>query len=286
MQTTKLNLQDKLPLTCSRSGNCCHGKRVNLNPWELNSLATEKKIAPREFRDLYCEFGGIRLKFDGKIGWDQKEACSQYIDDFGCSVHLGRPLACRLYPLGRQIQSEKVHYIYEGDEFPCLKPCPEVLDLPQLSVGEYLQGQQTEKYENAQDGYLELMQDIADVAFELLLDTGLAESGDKATLPLWREMGDDLPEVLADKIGAEWIDCLMIPEISDEDPIAFMAKHKELIFEKIQESFGGLQTHKEIHEASVLIMGVALHLARGLGANPEELAELWVDTAKSNGAQE
>ena len=286
MQTTKLNLQDKLPLTCSRSGNCCHGKNVNLNPWELNSFAIEKKIAPREFRDLYTKFGGILLTFDGKKGWDNKEACSQYIDNFGCSVHLGRPLACRLYPLGRQIQSEEVNYIYEGSEFPCLKPCPEVVDLPKLSVGEYLNGQQTEKYEKAQDGYLEFMQDIADVAFELLLETGLAESGDKLTLPIWRKMGDELPEDLAERIGAEWIDCLMIPEISDNNPVSFIAKHKEMFFDKIQEPFGGLQTFKEIHKASVLLMGLALHLARGLGANPQELAELWVDTAISNGAQE
>ena len=286
MKINKLSLQDKLPLTCSRTGNCCHGKMVFLNPWELNSLAKEKKHTPKEFRDLYCEYGGIRLKFNGKIGWDQKEACSQYIEDFGCSVHLGRPLACRLYPLGRHIQSEEVHYIFKGSEFPCLAPCPSVVDLPKLSVGEYLSGQMTEKFENAQDTYLDLMQNMADVAFELLLDTGLAASGDKATLKIWREMGDALPEVLAERIGDEWMDCLMIPQISDEDPTAFITKHNELIFLKIQQEFGSLQTHKELHEASCLIMGVALHLARSLGANPKELAELWIETAKSNGAQE
>ncbi len=286
MQTTKLNLQDKLPLTCSRSGNCCHGKNVNLNPWELHSFAKEKKTTTREFRDLYTEFGGIKLKFDGKIGWDNKEACSQYIDNFGCSVHLGRPLACRLYPLGRQIQSEEVNYIFEGKEFPCLAPCPEVVDLPKLSVGEYLAGQQTEKYEKAQDAYLELMQDIADVAFELLLDTGLSESGDKLTLPLWQKMGEELPETLADRIGEEWMDCLMIPEVSDDNPKDFIAKHKELIFIKIQEKFGAIQTNEELHKASVLVMGIALHLARAIGANPKDMADLWVDIAKTNGALE
>lgn len=286
MEINKLSLQDKLPLTCSRTGNCCHGKMVFLNPWELYSLAKEKKNTSREFRDLYCEFGGIRLKFNGKIGWDQKEACSQYIEDFGCSVHLGRPLACRLYPLGRHIQSEKIHYIYKGSEFPCLAPCPDVVELPLLSVGEYLKGQMTEKFENAQDSYLELMQNIADVAFELLLDSGLAASGDKDTLPLWIKIGGEQPEVVADRIGVEWIDCLMIPQISDDNPMAFIAKHNELILLKIQEEFGALQTFKELHEASGLIMGIALHLARSLGANPKELAELWVNIAKSHGAQE
>jgi Fe-S-cluster containining protein len=288
MITTKLTLHDTLPLTCSRTGTCCHGKSVLLNPWELVCLAREKKITAREFRDLYCEFGGIRLRFNGALGWKTQKACSQYITGFGCSVHLGRPLACRLYPLGRQIQSEVVHYMHEGNEFPCLEGCPEVLGLPQLTVGEYLAGQVTDKFEKAQDAYLDLMQNLADIAFELLLDTGLAESGDTETLPLWRKMGSEPPEVLADRIGDKWMDCLMLPEISDnlEDPLSFAGKHNSLLQAKAQKQFGAAQTNQELHKASVLIMGVTLHLARGIGANPEALADHWIAIAKNHGAKE
>jgi Fe-S-cluster containining protein len=259
-----------------------------LNPWELASLAREKGITPREFRDLYCEYGGIRLRFDGAVGWRDKLACSQYVGDFGCSVHLGRPLACRLFPLGRQIQNEEVHYMYQGAEFPCLEGCPEVTGLPLLNVGEYLKGQETERFEKAQDEYLDVMQSLADSAFELLLDTGLAESGDTETLPMWRKMGSMLPEILADRIGQEWMDSLMIPEISDKlaDPVLFARKHADLLQLKAQEKFGALQTNQEIRNACVFIMGIALHLARGLGANPEILAEHWIVTAKNHGAVE
>jgi Fe-S-cluster containining protein len=288
MKTNQLAIHDTLPLTCSRTGTCCHGKQVLLNPWELVCLAQEKKITSREFRDRYCEFGGTRLRFDGKKGWKGQLACSQYIDGFGCSVHLGRPLSCRLYPLGRQIQSEEVCYIYQGNEFPCLEGCPEVSELPYLTVGEYLKGQLTDKFEKAQDEYLELMQNLADIAFVLLLDTGLAESGDTKTLRHWRIMGNELPEVLVDRIGAEWVDCLMLPEISEDldDPILFARKHSELLQLKAQETFGALQTNPELHEASVLIMGVTLLLARSIGANPSALAEHWIDTAKLHGAKE
>ena len=286
MVTTKLSIQDQLPLTCSRRGTCCHGNLVMLNPWELACLAREKKVTPGEFRDLYCDYGGIRLRFDGKAGWKEKKACSQYVDNFGCSVHLGRPLACRLFPLGRQIQSEAVNYMYQGDTFPCLDGCPEVTGLPYLSVGEYLKGQLTEKFEKAQDEYLKLMQNLADTAFVLLLDTGLAESGDRETLPLWRKMANEFLEILPDRIGQEWIDSLMIPDISDDvdDPVSFARKHNDLLQSKAQEEFGALQTNQEFHKASVLIMGVALHLARGLGANPTVLAEHWIATAKKNGS--
>jgi len=261
---------------------------VLLNPWELVCLAREKKITAREYRDLYSEFGGIRLKFNGAPGWKNQKACSMYITGFGCSVHLGRPLACRLYPLGRQIQSEEVHYMHEGNEFPCLEGCPEVSGLPFLTVGEYLKGQETDKFELAQDAYLDLMQNLADIAFELLLDTGLAESGDTKTLPLWRKMGSEPPQSLAERIGQEWMDSLMLPEISDnlEDPVSFARRHNDLLQAKAQAEFGASQTNPALHEASVLTMGVALHLARGIGANPQALAEHWIATAKDHGAIE
>ncbi len=288
MQTTKLSSESILPLTCSRSGTCCFGKAVMLNPWEVYRFSKEKKITPREFRDLYTDFGGIQLRFDGEKDKKGQQACSQYIDNFGCSVHLGRPLACRLYPLGRQIQFDKAHYIYEGKTFPCLTDCAEVLDLPKLSVGEYLKGQQSNSFEKAQDEYLIIMQNIADIGFELLLDSGLAVSGDTKTLAEWRKIGNELPEILAERIGKEWIDYLMIPEITEdiENPLAFAQKHNDLIQFKAQEKFGSIQTLEELHEASVLIIGVALHLSRGLGADTKGISEHWIEIAKSHGAKE
>ncbi|WP_237276321.1 YkgJ family cysteine cluster protein [Tenacibaculum ovolyticum] len=287
MQTTKLNTQSILPLTCSRAGTCCFGKSVMLNPWELLSFSKEKKITSREFRDLYCEFGGIRLRFDGKEDKKGQKACNQYVENVGCSVHQGRPLACRLYPLGRQIQFNKAHYIYEGNKFPCLNDCSEVLELPKLSVGEYLKGQEADLFEKAQDEYLIVMQNIADIAFELLLDSGLAESGDTKTLATWRVIGTESPELLAERIGEDWMNCLMTPSINNTDnPINFAQKHNNLLQLKAQEQFGNLQTFNELHQASVLMVAVALHLARGLGADVKGISEHWVDIAKSHGAKE
>jgi Fe-S-cluster containining protein len=287
MQTTKLKNKSILPLTCSRSGTCCFGKVVNLNPWELYSFSQEKGITPKEFRDLYCEFGGIRLKFNGKTDLKGQHACSQYVEDFGCSVHLGRPLACRLYPLGRQIQNNETHYIFQGEQFPCLTDCAEVLELPKLSVGDYLKGQEADQFEKAQEEYLKVMQNIADIAFELLLDSGLAASGDRKTLKLWREMANELPEKLAQRIGPDWIDTLMLPVINEIDnPITFAQQHNNLLLLKAQEQFGSLTTIQEFHKASILVMGVALHLARGLGADQKTIAEHWIATAKQHGAHE
>jgi len=286
--TTKLTNQSTLPLTCSRSGTCCFGKDVMINPFELFRLSKEKKISPREFRDLYCDFGGIQLRFNGKKDKKEQQACSQYLDDFGCSVHLGRPLACRLYPLGRQIQHNKAHYMHQGNQFPCLTDCAEVLELPKLTVGEYINGQEADQFEKAQDQYLLLMQNIADIAFELLLDTGLSESGDKKTLASWRTMGNQLPQDLTKSISPDWLDTLMLPLIKEDinDPILFAQKHNEILMLKAQEQFGSLSGNKDLHEASVLMMGIALLLAKAIGANPKSMSELWIETAKNHGAKE
>jgi hypothetical protein len=56
MITTKLQLEDSLPLTCSRAGTCCHGKTVFLNPWELANISKEKKMTPKEFSSEFCEW--------------------------------------------------------------------------------------------------------------------------------------------------------------------------------------------------------------------------------------
>lgn len=288
MQTTILTLQQSLPLTCTRSGSCCYGNKVLLNPWELFCLAEGKKMTPREFRDLYTDFGGIQLKFDGQKNSNNKPACSQYLKDFGCSVHSSRPLACRLFPLGRQIQNNRIHIIHEGVKFPCIVECSEVLKLPHLTVDAYLKGQQTDQFEKAQDQYLELMQNLADLSFEMLLDTGLSESGDPKTVQIWRKMGIVAPDVLSSNIGQEWMDILFIPKISTSinNASSFVRQHTDLLQNKTQAQFGSLGSHQEFHEASVLIMGLAIQLARCIGANPKNLVDDWCETAKKLGAKE
>jgi uncharacterized protein len=251
-------------------------------------MAAAKGINSRVFRDRYCEFGGIRLRFDGPTGWKGLAACSQYVPAGGCSVHAGRPLACRLYPLGRERRGTSLHFMHRGSDFPCLDGCPEVVDLPHLTVADYLSGQDVAAGAAAQDEYLELMQRLADGAFALLLESGLAESGDRMTLHLWREQGIVQPDRLAKRIGSEWIDRLMLPDVIDggDDPAAFCRRHHDMLQSKAQESFGNLDTFAALREASGVMMGLALHLGRGLGANPADLAGHWIETAKNLGAME
>jgi len=288
MQNTILKLSDELPLTCSRAGNCCHGNKVLLNPWELACLANEKNISSREFRNKYTEWSGVRLLFNVVIGYKGKKVCNQYIDEIGCSVHVARPLACRLFPLGRQIQNGETVYMHQGEIFPCIESCNDVLNLPYCTVSEYLVGQETAKWEEAQNVYLEVVQLLADIAFELLLESGLAESGDKETLQLWRLMAEESPEQLAERIGQNWLDYLTIPniEVNTQQPQLFCEQHVMVLQQLLQTTFGNVETFNELHKAAVLVMALALFLSISVGAEPQLLASHWINIAKSNGAQE
>lgn len=287
MTNTLIHPQDKLPLTCSRTGTCCFGKQVRLNPWELATLAHAKQISVKEFGERYCDLGGTRLVFDGALSARGEKACSQYVENFGCSLHPGRPLVCRLYPIGRRRQHDKIQYIYEGEEFPCMNGCPEVTNLPFMTTEEYLQGQQTEKFENAQDLYLELMQSIADIAFTLLLETGLAESGDTDTLRQWRKLSNLPTEALVEALNPEWHELLMQPGIAFTDnETSFIEQHAALLQEVVQEKFNSLQSLQDYSRMSVDAMATALLLGFGLGTDTNALGAHWIETAKANGACE
>jgi hypothetical protein len=193
-----------------------------------------------------------------------------------------------MFPIGRKRHGEKLSYIHVGSSFPCFDGCPGVVDLPYMTVGEYLICQDTKSSETALDEYLELMHHLADGAFALLFESGLAASGDQMTLRLWRELGKNAPEHLVKHLGSEWIDRLMLPEISDglDDPAAFAKEHYERLQMQAQKSFGNLENDDRLRDASGLMLGLALHLGRGLGANTVELARNWILTAKELGARE
>jgi hypothetical protein len=155
-----------------------------------------------------------------------------------------------------------------------------------MTVDEYLKGQETIKFEKAQDAYLELMQNLADVAFTILLETGLSESTKTKTLEKWMDLGSQLPDILVAEIGKEWINYLMLPEIDIDDPVLFIETHNDFLQSIAQDKFGSMNSNEEVHKACVVMMASALYLATSIGANPKNLAEHWVETAKNHGAKE
>jgi len=286
---TPVALSDTLPLTCSRGGTCCHGNRIWLNPWEIATLAAAKDLTAATFCATQCDASAMALRLDGPVDHRGLPACSQYDPAGGCFVHASRPLACRLFPLGRQVNGGAAGYMFIGDTFPCLTGCAEVAKLPTLTAGDYLRGQNVASHEAAHDAYLEVMQQLAEGALVLLIDSGLAATGDRETLQQWKKLAAAPPDHRAALIGEAWMARLTAPELPPEmatDPTTFVTAHQALLQGAAQADFAGLSDGQALSRASATMMGLALHLGRALGAAPRTLAAHWMATAKEHGARD
>ncbi len=283
-QRQKITTNEILPLTCTREGSCCHGNQVLLNPWELALLASQNKLTTKDFKNTFTEDGGIRLKFNGKENKHLKKSCSLYSEEIGCSSHENRPLACRLFPIGRQIQENKSAYFFEGEQFPCFKECPNVTNLKSLKLEEYLKGQKIKNHEYAQDAYLEVTQNLADIALTLLLDTNLTNEEQSNTIQKWKDLGGFSIEKLTQNTTEEIINITTTPEIDINlsSPKQFIEAHNEILQLYIQKRYNKSHTKNEIITTCVNAMEISLLIAAAIGANIFDLSEHWIEIALSH----
>ena len=281
---SRLALGDRLPLTCTRAGTCCHGKAVWLTPWDVARLAAARGAPVRRFRDEATELGGIRLRFAGPPGFRGQAACALYDPATGCRAHAARPLACRLYPLGRERRiAGAARYMHEGRDFPCLAGCPEVVALPHITVAEYLAGQQVGPGEAVQDAYVELMQDLAEGAFVLLVDSGLIRVRREAALTAFAAAvhEDDVARTAA--LPPMWLDRLMDPGLDPEEGSAFVVAHGAQLQAQAQAAFATLPTAAAVEGAMTVMLRLALHCGRAAGADLATAASTWLARARSAG---
>jgi Fe-S-cluster containining protein len=130
-----MNRNSAFSYLCNACGLCCHNKVITLSPYDVIRLARAAGVSTREAVDRFAIRRGSILKFtDGG-------ACAA-LDGTRCGVHRGRPLACRLYPLG-------IERIGDAEKFASLEPAAGSLGvygvdgdvenfLAAQSVGEYL----------------------------------------------------------------------------------------------------------------------------------------------------
>jgi uncharacterized protein len=137
---------------CHACNKCCHGKGIQVNPYETMRLSGLLGIATTEFRQKYLNQQMLKHKPDS-------DACI-FLGENGCTVHKDRPLVCRLYPLGRL-------RLNNGREiFTELTPHPESEGEYGTSstVEGYLQTQEVESYLQAEKLYSEVITQMANAA--------------------------------------------------------------------------------------------------------------------------
>jgi hypothetical protein len=84
---------------CGGCGSCCVGKRITLTPYEIARLAHATHASTTSVLLDSTEEGGTVLR-------QQPNGACIFFRARQCTVHEGRPLACRLYPLGRRVDGE------------------------------------------------------------------------------------------------------------------------------------------------------------------------------------
>jgi hypothetical protein len=116
-----------------------------VSPYEIARLAEALALSTSEVIARYTSEDGtvLRQREDG--------GCS-LLDGKRCGVHRGRPLVCRLYPLGRIVQRG------QGEHFVQLSGHPESEGVfgEHGTIGEFIDAQGTKPYIDATARYFEL----------------------------------------------------------------------------------------------------------------------------------
>ncbi len=157
---TDVSESDVLELSCGPDGcdaNCCaSGPPIVLNPYEISRICAAAGLTYEDLLDI-VESG----RADGfpMIMLPRDPACS-FKTESGCSIYEARPLACRLFPLGRVFHNGQSHMVLPGRN-----RCAGLVHAPALTVADYLKKQDTLIYIEMADRWIEFVSDMEKLRF-------------------------------------------------------------------------------------------------------------------------
>ena len=94
---TGLSRTSPFLFTCGRCSSCCHNQKIQVNPYEIARMASCIDVSTTEFINGYTEKGVyLKRRVDGRC---------IFVGADGCGIHPHRPMVCRLYPLGRTVDT-------------------------------------------------------------------------------------------------------------------------------------------------------------------------------------
>jgi Fe-S-cluster containining protein len=143
--------ESKFSYVCNRCGLCCRDKVITLSPYDVIRIARAVKVTTGTVVARYTMRRGSLLRFlpDGRC---------PALEGPRCTIHPGRPLACRLYPLGleRAPGADGAGYV---ERFVQLEPAAGSLGVYGAAgtIAEFLDGQGVGPYLNAVAFYYPLI---------------------------------------------------------------------------------------------------------------------------------
>ncbi|HLE40900.1 MAG TPA: YkgJ family cysteine cluster protein [Nitrospirota bacterium] len=150
--TPPLSGSDVVELSCGPDGcdaNCCaNGPQIVLNPYEISRICVAADLGYEDLLDIVesGRAGGFPL-----IMLPRDPAC-HFRTEHGCRIYDARPLACRLFPLGRVFHNGRSHIV-----LPVRNRCAGLVHAPSRNVAEYLKDQNTQIYIEMADAWIEFV---------------------------------------------------------------------------------------------------------------------------------
>jgi Fe-S-cluster containining protein len=130
---------------CNQCGRCCYDKVITLSPYDVIRIARSSVLSTGEVVRRYTIRRGSILRF-------LPEGMCAALDGTRCTLHRGRPLACRLYPLGLERAPQ-------GDRLIALEPAQGSLGVygEDSTAGDFIDANGTADYLAAIEQYCALI---------------------------------------------------------------------------------------------------------------------------------
>lgn len=130
---------------CNQCGRCCHDKVITLSPYDVLRIARASGLRTGEVVRRYTLRRGSILRF-------LPEGMCAALEGVRCTLHRGRPLACRLYPLGLERTPD-------GEKLTALVPAEGSLGIygKDSTAGDFIDANGTADYLTALERYRELI---------------------------------------------------------------------------------------------------------------------------------
>lgn len=150
-----MEMTDAVGLACGVDGcpsNCCkNGPHIILNPYEIARICAASGLS---YEDLLDVVETDRVNGFPLVMLPRDPACHFWTGQ-GCRINHARPLACRLFPLGRVFDGESACFV-----LPDRNQCSGLVAAPDRTLADYLREQDVDVYMRMQDQWIEFVTEV------------------------------------------------------------------------------------------------------------------------------
>lgn len=146
---------DPIQLACGADGcasNCCkNGPHIILNPYEISMIC---KATGLSYEDLLDIVETDRVNGFPLVMLPRDPAC-HFWTATGCRIYGARPLACRLFPLGRVFENDRSYIV-----LPERNMCAGLVPSTGRDLADYLRQQETKIFIEMSDHWIDFVSEI------------------------------------------------------------------------------------------------------------------------------